>query len=230
LDAALFDWDGTLANTLPIVVKSFQAVLPGVGCYVSDEFILNRIGIGDKRLFIEALRDGKVAFDDVLLSKLVREKNNLQIDAAVETPLLPGAVDLLNSVKGRIRVGLATMSSEPVIRALLEAKGLDDCFEAIVSADEVDYPKPDPEVFLKCASKLKVRPQKCVVFEDSIFGVQAAKSAGMACIAVATGAYSSDSLREVGADLLISSLKEKDVIFSFIFGHHPTTLPSRIDL
>jgi len=218
MDAALFDWDGTLANTLPIVVKSFQAVLPGVRCYVSDEFILKRIGIGDRRLFIEALRDGKVAFDDVLLSKLVREKNRLQIDAVVETPLLPGAVDLLNSLKGRIKVGLATMSSEPVIRALLEAKGLDDCFEAIVSADEVNNPKPDPEVFLKCASKLDVSPEKCVVFEDSIFGVQAAKRAGMMCIAVTSGAYSSDRLREMGADLLVSSLIEKELIFSFVFG------------
>jgi beta-phosphoglucomutase len=225
VDAALFDWDGTLANTLPIVVRSFQTVLSGVGCYVSDKFILERIGIGDKRLFIEALRDGKAAFDDALLSRLIREKNKLQIDMIAETALLPGAADLLNSLKRKIKVGLATMSSEPLIRALLEAKGLDDCFEAIVSADEVNYPKPDPEVFLKCASKLNVRPEKCVVFEDSIFGVQAAKRAGMACIAVATGAYSNDRLREVGADLLISSLKEKDIIFSFVFGQHPTTLP-----
>ena len=218
MDAALFDWDGTLANTLPIVVKSFQTVLPRVGCYVSDDFILKRIGIGDRRLFIETLRQGKVRFDDALLTRLVREKNKLQIDMIAETALLPGAVDLLNSLKRKIKVGLATMSSEPLIRALLEAKGLNDCFEAIVSADEVNYPKPDPEVFLKCASKLNVRPEKCVVFEDSIFGVQAAKRAGMACIAVATGAYSNNRLREVGADLLISSLKEKDIIFSFVFG------------
>ena len=218
MDAALFDWDGTLANTLPIVVKSFQTVLPRVGCHVSDDFILKRIGIGDRRLFIETLRQGKVRFDDALLTRLVREKNKLQIDMIAETALLPGAVDLLNSLKRKIKVGLATMSSEPLIRALLEAKGLDDCFEAIVSADEVNYPKPDPEVFLKCASKLNVRPEKCVVFEDAIFGVQAAKRAGMACIAVATGAYSNDRLREVGADLLISSLKEKDIIFSFVFG------------
>jgi beta-phosphoglucomutase len=221
MNAALFDWDGTLANTLPIVVKSFQTVLPGVGCHVSDEFILNRIGIGDKRLFIEALRDGKVSFDDALLNRLVREKNKLQIDMIAETFLLPGAVDLLDSLKGRTRVGLATMSNRQVIRALLEAKEMDHCFDAIVSADEVNYPKPDPEVFLKCASKLNVIPEKCVVFEDSIFGVQAAKRAGMACVAVATGAYSSDRLREAGADLLISSLKEKDVIFSFVFGQHP---------
>src|SRR5512137_176002 len=110
MDAALFDWDGTLANTLPIVVKSFQTVLPRVGCYVSDDFILKRIGIGDRRLFIETLRQGKVLFDDTLLSKLVREKNKLQIDMIAETALLPGAVDLLNSLKRKIKVGLATMS------------------------------------------------------------------------------------------------------------------------
>jgi len=151
MDAVLFDWDGTLADTLPIVVKSFQTVLPHVGCYVSDDFILKRIGIGDRRLFVEALRNAKVALDDALLSGLVREKNKLQIDMIAETALLPGAADLLNSLRGRIKVGLATMSNKEVICALLEAKGLDDCFEAIVSADEVNYPKPDPEVFLKCA-------------------------------------------------------------------------------
>ena len=116
MDAVLFDWDGTLADTLPIVVKSFQTVLPHVGCYVSDDFILKRIGIGDRRLFVEALRNAKVALDDALLSGLVREKNKLQIDMIAETALLPGAADLLNSLRGRIKVGLATMSNKEGIR------------------------------------------------------------------------------------------------------------------
>jgi beta-phosphoglucomutase len=73
---------------------------------------------------------------------------------------------------------------------MLEITPIKRCFEVIITAEEVDKPKPDPEIFLKCASELASEPRRCVVLEDSVFGVEAAKATRMECIAVSTGAYS----------------------------------------
>jgi len=90
-------------------------------------------------------------------------------------------------------------------------------FDVVVTADEVVKPKPDPEVFLVSATRLGVNPEDCIVVEDSVFGVRAAKAAEMKCIAVSSGAYSREELWEENPDLLINSLAEKDRILNFIF-------------
>src|SRR4030065_2530807 len=89
-------------------------------------------------------------------------------------------------------------------------------FQTVVTADEVFHPKPDPEIFLLCAAKLGSRPKNCTVVEDSIFGVQAAKNAGMRCIAVPSGAYTKKELEETKPDLIVNSIKEKEQILKFI--------------
>ena len=76
--------------------------------------------------------------------------------------------------------------------------------------------KPDPEIFLKTAKQLKTKPQACIVFEDSIFGVKAAKSAGMGCVAVTTGVYSKQELEKAKPDLAVTSLEDKQIL-GFIF-------------
>ena len=67
-------------------------------------------------------------------------------------------------------------------------------FETILTAEYISHSKPNPEIFLKTAEQLKTSPQKCVVLEDSIFGVKAAKAGGMGCIAVTTGVYTAEEL------------------------------------
>jgi beta-phosphoglucomutase-like phosphatase (HAD superfamily) len=87
----------------------------------------------------------------------------------------------------------------------------------VVSVDEIVNPKPDPEVFRVSAKKLGVDPKDCVVVEDSVFGVRAAKAAEMKCIAVPSGAYNIEELQEENPDLMINSLTEKERILDFIF-------------
>ncbi len=130
--------------------------------------------------------------------------------------LLGGAEELLNSLHGRVKVALATMSNREIIDKLLPEKSLKGYFDVVITADDVHQPKPNPEIFLKAAAGLKVRPEGCVVVEDSIFGVKAAKDAGMRCVAVATGAYSKEELKEEGADLMVVSLNERKKILDFL--------------
>jgi beta-phosphoglucomutase-like phosphatase (HAD superfamily) len=100
---------------------------------------------------------------------------------------------------------------------MLNACGLSRFFDISLTADEVSKPKPEPEIFLRCASKLGLDPSVIVVIEDSVFGVRAAKLAHMNCIAVLSGVSKKKELELENPDLIISSIKEKEEILKFIF-------------
>jgi HAD superfamily hydrolase (TIGR01509 family) len=216
--AVIFDWDGTLADTRKAVVQSFQTVLTEAGCRVSDEFIARRMGIGTKKTIIEAFRECHMRLDVSTLEKLADEKVRIQAGLADIVSLFDGAAELLEALQDKTKIALATMSSRKVVDKLLPAKRITAYFDVVVSADEVAYPKPDPEVFLIAAKKLRVTPEDCVVVEDSVFGVRAAKAANMKCVAVPSGAYSKEELEQEQPDLMIDSLLEKERILKFVFG------------
>ncbi len=93
---------------------------------------------------------------------------------------------------------------------------LENCFDVVLTVEAVIHSKPDPEIFLKTAQQLKAKPQECVVFEDSIFGIKAAKSANMCCIAVTTGVYKEEELKVEKPDLIVESLRNHKIL-PFIF-------------
>jgi len=216
--AVIFDWDGTLADTKRAVVQSFQKVLRKTGCLVSDEFIERRMGIGTKKTLEQALEECNVRFDDEMLENLAIEKIRIQANLTEIVSLFDGAIELLEELQGRIKIALATMSSRKVVGKLLSEKRIGGYFDVVVSADEIVKPKPDPEVFFISATKLGLKPEDCVVVEDSVFGVRAAKAAKMMCIVVSSGAYSREELEEENPDLMIDSLVEKARVLGFVFG------------
>lgn len=215
-EAAIFDWDGTLADTKQVVVISFQKALREVHCKISDEFIERRIGIGSAETFREILRSVRVRFDDVLINRLVNSKVQNEIDISSGTDLFDGAIDLLESLQDKVKLGLASMNDREVINHMLKKTNITTFFDVVVTAADVVNSKPNPEIFLNCARKLGSNPEECVVIEDSIFGVEAAKAAKMGCIAVLTGVYSRRVLEEANPDLVVSSLKERGRILNFI--------------
>ena len=214
--AAIFDWDGTLADTRQAVVDSFQKALSEVHCEISDEFIERRIGIGSAETFREILRSAKVRFDEALIERLVKKKIQNEIDMSRGVRLFDGSTDLLESLQGKVKLGLASMNDREVINHMLIMTNSQRFFDVTVTADDIVNPKPHPEIFLNCARKLRSSPQKCVVIEDSIFGVEAAKTAKMGCIAVLTGVYSRRLLEKANPDLIVNSLEEKSRILNFI--------------
>ena len=216
--AVIFDWDGTLADTRNAVVQSFQKVLKEAQCTVSDEFIERRMGIGTKKTILEAFRECKMRIDASTLEKLAEEKIRIHAGLADNINLFDGAIEILKELKGKTKIALATMSNRKVVDTLLPAKKIRAYFDVVVTADDVGQPKPDPEVFFIAATKLGVRRQDCVVVEDSVFGVRAAKTARMWCIAVTSGVYSREELEKENPDLIIGSLVEKGKILNFVFG------------
>jgi len=214
--AVIFDWDGTVADTRKTVIESFRRVLSEAGCTISNEFIERRIGVGTRKIMEDALRECGVDFDEEALEKLVERKIEFQTELAGAVDLFEGAVELLDALYGRVKIALATMGPKKVIDRLLLEKSIRRYFDVVVTADEAPKPKPNPEIFLQAARRMKVRSEECLVVEDSIFGVKAAKAAGMGCIAVPSGAYTGEELRREEPDLLIDSLKEKKRIMELI--------------
>ena len=158
-EAAIFDWDGTLADTRRVIVQSFQKTIHEANLNVTDEYIERRIGIGAADTFRDILRSAKMPVDEAL----VKRKSQLEIELTSLVRLFPGAKELLQALQGKVHVGLASMNNRSVIMHMVKAKSLEQYFETILTAESISYSKPNPEIFRKTAEQLKTSPQKCVV-------------------------------------------------------------------
>jgi len=215
-EAAIFDWDGTLADTRHAIVVSFHKALREIGLDVTTEYVERRIGIGASDTFREVLHSKDLPVDEALVKQLVKRKSEIQIELSDEVKLFDGARGLLEALEGKLKTGLASMNNRNVVDHLLEVNDLKKYFQVILTVEWVTHSKPDPEIFLQTAAELRADPKRCVVFEDSIFGLKAAKSAGMSCIAVTTGVYSQSELEEEKPDLVVKTLKDPKIL-RFIF-------------
>jgi beta-phosphoglucomutase len=211
-EAVICDWDGTLADTRRVIDISFQKALKDINLEVSAEFVERRMGIGAAETFREILKSANRPVDEQVVQQLVERKSQVQIELAREVQLFEGTRELLAALDGRVKVGLASMNNRSVIMRLLEVHGLLDCFSVVLTAESVSHSKPNPEIFLKTAAQLKTLPARCVVLEDSLFGVQAAKAAGMGCVAVTTGVYSAEELAVEKPDLIVKTLKDPRIL------------------
>jgi len=211
-EALIFDWDGTLADTREVIVISFQKVLSEINCQVSNEYIERRIGIGAAETFREILRSTNANIDENLIMRLVKRKSQFEIELTWKVKLFEGARELLEALHSSLKIGLASMNNRSVVDPMLKANELEKYFQVVLTAEVISHSKPDPEIFLKTASKLETTPQKCVVVEDSIFGVKAAKSANMSCIAITTGIYSKQELEREKPDLIVKTLKDQQIL------------------
>jgi len=211
-EAVIFDWDGTLADTRKAIVVSFQRALKEINLEVPTEYIERRIGIGASETFREILQAANRRVDEKIVKQLVERKSRMQLELSSEIELFEGARELLEGLKGQVKVGLASMNNRSVIMHLIQIKGVAEYFETVLTVEAVSRSKPDPEIFLKAATQLNVIPERSVVLEDSLFGVKAAKSAQMACIAVTTGVYSKQELEVETPDLIVKTLRDPQIL------------------
>jgi HAD superfamily hydrolase (TIGR01509 family) len=116
----------------------------------------------------------------------------------------PGAVELVERLRGRTRLGLASNSPRQMVDTALASAGIGDAFDAIVTSDDVEHSKPAPDLYLLACQQLGVAPADALALEDSSSGIAAAKAAGLTCIAVPQFAETDVS----AADRLNDSLEE----------------------
>ncbi|MFO0850672.1 MAG: HAD family phosphatase [Gemmataceae bacterium] len=207
--AVIWDVDGTLVDTAEHHFLAWQRFAADAGLPFTRADFAATFGWRNpeivRTLFDPAASDEACADiglrKETLYRAMVREHG---------TALLPGVEPLLMAFADR-GWPQAVGSSAPRgnLDLLLTVTRTRPYFAAVVSGEDVTRGKPDPEVFLTAAAKLGAAPRRCVVFEDAVAGVQAAKAAGMRCVAVtAVGHHPADTLRAAGADLVVGSLEE----------------------
>lgn len=183
MKAVIWDLDGTLADTAELHFRGWQAVLRGYGIdYSYAEFIA---GFG--RNNAEILSELMPHLDSATIMAISVEKETMTrtMLPTLPPPLLPGVPALLEQFRKR---GLRQFigSSGPMVNivAVVNVLGIGDYFHGILSGARIPRGKPDPAIFLHCAAAAEARPEECLVFEDSIHGVEAAIRGGMDCVVV----------------------------------------------
>lgn len=127
-----------------------------------------------------------------------------------ELPLIPGAVEAVERMAARWRLGLASSANRELIDLVLKQSGLVDRFAVSVSSEEVARGKPAPDVYLEAAARLEVPSGRCVAIEDSTNGIRSGRAAGMLVVAIPNRALPPDPRVLDSADLVLESLGQLD--------------------
>ena len=128
-----------------------------------------------------------------------------------ELPLLPGAVEAVRRAAEAFPLGLASSSNRAIFEEVLRLAGIEDCFRATVSSEEVARGKPAPDVYLEAARRLEVSPERCAAVEDSHAGIRSAETARMRVVAIPNASYPPDEAALRLADAVVGSLDELTV-------------------
>jgi HAD superfamily hydrolase (TIGR01509 family) len=215
LKALIFDCDGVIADNEPLHLAMFQRVLAEDGLTLTaKDYYDTYLGMDDKGCFGTFLARHDRPADAHRIAELIERKARYFNDAlARELRLFPGVVALVTAAKGRYPLAVASGALRHEIDLILAAGGLQSAFSAIVSAEDVTAGKPDPEGFRLALARINaarpgtapIGPRECVVIEDSIAGVEAARAAQMRCLAV-TNSYAEVELRN--ADRVVAGLDQ----------------------
>lgn len=204
--AIIFDFDGLILETEGPSYQSWEALYRSFGLSLPfstwSAIIGTTQGAFDPRLELQKQVKGEVDWEAVELKRMASEQ------ALVEAqPVLPGVVQYLQDARRLgLKIGLASSSSCRWVTGHLTRLGLDGCFDCIRGSDDVERVKPYPELYLSVLHALGVRADEALALEDSPIGIQAAKSAGIFCVAVPNPLTSRLSLSQ--ADLQLSSLTD----------------------
>ncbi len=183
ISAVIFDLDGTLVDSMWM----WRAI---------DIEYLGRFGIPlpeDLQTRIEGMsfQETAVYFKEHFpiqdsLEKIKKDWNQMAWDKyRYEVPLKPGALEFLKLCKEKqLQLGIATSNSRELVENIIEVHGLGDFFSCIMTGSDIKRGKPFPDIYLSVAEALKVSPERCLVFEDIVPGIQAGKNAGMRVCAV----------------------------------------------
>lgn len=211
LEAVIFDFNGVIVDDEPLHLALLRQVLDEAGLpWAEEDYVTKYLGRTDRACFALALRDAGRAAPGNLVDQLVARKAELYQRALGEqAAFFPGILELTGRLAKQFPLAVASGALRNEIEMVLRRGRIRDCFQVIIAAEDVARGKPDPEVFLQALAALNaeraqvIHPGACLVIEDSVAGVEAARRAGMRCLAV-TNSYPAEALR--AADWVVSSL------------------------
>ena len=183
--AFLFDLNGTMVNDMPYHVKAWHTILTDLGADITMERMKLEC-YGKNHELLERIFPGRFSADEKDQMSWEKEKQ-YQKNFRPQLQLIKGLDHFLQqSHKAAIKMAIGSAAIMFNIDFVLDELRIRHYFDALVSADNVMDSKPNPETWLLCAKKLSVSPHECLVFEDSIKGVESALNAGMDCVVITT--------------------------------------------
>jgi beta-phosphoglucomutase len=202
--AVIFDLDGVLVDSGEFHKQSWYDLARVEGFSLTDEFFYSTFGMQNYQIIPQML-GADVTPEEIERLSVLKEQRFREL-VADKLTLLDGVPELIEKLKSSGFL-LAVGSSAPWVNLdfMLRQVKIDNCFDALVCGDEITHSKPAPDTFLKAAEKLFVSPDRCVVVEDAVQGVEAAIAAGMATVAVTT-TRSRQELNQ--ADVIVDSMTE----------------------
>jgi len=217
LRAIVFDFDGVISNSEPLHLAAYQRVLAAERVALTErDYYARYLGFDDAGAFAAIGADNDRAWTPQHIAALVARKaiefEALERDTSV---LFPGAADAVRRAARALPIAIASGARGEEIRRVLAREHLDACFTAIVAAEDTPRSKPAPDPYLHAVSRLAaamgepLAPADCVAIEDSRWGLESARAAGLRTIAV-TNTYERSAL-DGDADLVIPSLAAMDL-------------------
>lgn len=203
IEVVLFDFDGVIAETMPYHVQAWQQVFSKYNVEIRADDIYYQEGQTADRIGRILAEAKGLSLSIAEIAEVVRQKRKAYLKIT-RASVYSEIKTLVGQLKGmNFRLGIVTGSIIPNIVRVTGEKFLEN-FDIIITGDAVENNKPHPEPYLTAAKKLAVTPEQCVVIENAPLGIQAAKEAGMKCIAVKTTIKDDKYLEK--ADLIVDRI------------------------
>ena len=197
IKAVIFDLDGTIVNNIPFHAQAFLEFARDKNTHLTVGEYYRKIQGRINKEIIPTLFGKKLSKEKI--KKYASEKEAIYRRLYQNVIPMPGLFDLFKKIKERgLKLALATSAPSENVDHVLGKLNIKDVFDAQVNGDHVNKGKPNPEIYLKTLEKLGVEPKECLVFEDSIPGIRAAKAVGMKVVAITTS-HPPEKLKEADA-------------------------------
>jgi HAD superfamily hydrolase (TIGR01509 family) len=206
IEAVVFDMDGVLIDSEEIWDEARRALALERGRAWPESAQRDMMGMSSlewSRYMHE--RVGLAETPEEISAEIVQRLEDLYWR---HLPLLEGAVEAVERMAKRFRLGLASSSNRPIIELVLELAAIADHFEVTVSSEEVEHGKPAPDVYLEALRRMNVVPERAAAIEDSTNGLLSAHAAGMLVVAVPSAVFPPRADALAAADLVLDSLTE----------------------
>jgi beta-phosphoglucomutase len=212
LQAIIFDFDGVIADSEPLHLRAFQQALAEEGAALDrDEYFSRYLGYDDVGVFEALARDRGLAWTDRHVTSLVARKGTkLQAMIAGGEVLFPGAAAFIRAAAAEVPIAIASGARRHEIVHIVDGAGVGSLFAAIVASGDTAQSKPSPAPYrlaferLQDAAGRALDPRCCVAIEDSVWGLESARGAGLRCVGVTTS-YTAAEL--AGAELVVDGLQ-----------------------
>lgn len=202
----IFDVDGVICDSEKLHREAWRQILATRNVFLADD--KSGVGRSDKA-FLEELQAKGTMSKDLDTRQIQDEKLNVLVELAEKkAELFPKTKEMLAHFKNDYLLSVASNSDRKFVLTLLENTDILQYFKAVLAINDIKHPKPAPDIYLLAAERMGLKPQECIVIEDSTIGIESAKNAAMKCIAVA---HTLPKERLKKADILLDKISAKKI-------------------